>query len=149
MNMMQKFTSQVSLTLCCMIISILSLHAQLVIKIIPPDLEELRKQNKCGLHLINPSTDSLHFHLLMNLEKDSGGVLYQAKSIYINMPPTQSINCKWDSIVSLIQEDKYNLPISKKEYHNNPCGLYRLCLYAIDSLSRKSIGNDCLQINIE
>lgn len=137
------------LPICFVLISFLSLRAQLILKIIPPDLEELRKHNKCQLHLINPTSDSLHFHLLMNLEKDSGRVLYQAKSINMNIPPAQSIKCKWDSIVYIIQDKKYNILIAQEHDQYIPIGLYKLCLFAIDSISRKSIGNDCLQINVE
>lgn len=134
---------------CLLFLFCILSNAQLILKITPPQLSELKTDNICELKLINPTKDSLQFKLFMNLESDTGKIYYQASSVEITISPRQSLYFKWDSIINKVESMKYKFQYSNAEHTILPIGLYRLCLFAIEYNSRRSVGKDCLQINLE
>lgn len=120
-------------------------RAQVILKIIPPELNALKDSNQCNIQLINIGREQLKLMLSMDLKLDTNGSIYSAKSGPVILQAFESKSVSWDTLVI----SKNNHPLYSPSQKQILPGLYNLCLEAIEISNRKKIGNDCLQIHIE
>jgi len=115
------------------------LNGQVVLKIIPPQLEDLILRKDCEFQLINKQEDELDIMMQLKIYNDTNSCILMEQSRKIKLIGNQNIFVNWDTLCLCRKEDQRELGKLEK-------GIYSISIIAKESNSTEIIGSDCLQI---
>ncbi len=114
------------------------MQGQMVVKIVPPELEEFLSTNSCEVMLINRNDSCFEIFLSLSLVHENDSCEWKQVSEGFKIPSQQQLDVNWDTLNALRENDcVFRIPLK---------GLYELQVRVKEKHSRNSIAVDRLQM---